>query len=296
MSASGVRAIDHLVLPVGELETARSRYTSLGFTVAPVGSHPFGTENANIFFSDGTFLEPLAVAVERAYEVAVANGNSFVRNDEAAREVLGTDCFSHVVLKTADAESDDRGFSELGISGGSMVRFSRAFRTNDGLQEEAEFLLAFASRGSAPDGCFFSCETIKAPSLDRSALLKHANGATRLKKIICCMRQPVDSRIFVQGLVGGVATSRSPQEICYPLPNAMLSVLTPQAIDHSLGVPVEDPGLELRHIGFVVEVMNLAESRRILDHNDIGFGIVGARLVVCQAPGQGALIVFEDIS
>eukprot|EP01133_Synstelium_polycarpum_P029511 gene29511-36177_t len=40
------RPVDHLVLPVVELDTARQRLEALGFTVAPSAQHPFGTENA----------------------------------------------------------------------------------------------------------------------------------------------------------------------------------------------------------------------------------------------------------
>ena len=55
------RALDHLVLPVPSLELARAHLDALGFTIAPQGTHPFGTINACVFFADGTFLEPLAV-------------------------------------------------------------------------------------------------------------------------------------------------------------------------------------------------------------------------------------------
>ncbi|RUT98898.1 VOC family protein, partial [Mesorhizobium sp. USDA-HM6] len=48
--------LDHLVLPTRSLEIARQRLSSLGFVVAPTGLHPFGTENACVFFADGTYL------------------------------------------------------------------------------------------------------------------------------------------------------------------------------------------------------------------------------------------------
>ena len=53
--------IDHLVLPVRDLDLARARYEALGFRVAAEARHPFGTENACIFLQDGTYLEPLAL-------------------------------------------------------------------------------------------------------------------------------------------------------------------------------------------------------------------------------------------
>ncbi len=57
------RTLDHVVLPVASLEVARARYEALGFTVAPNGLHPFGTENCCIYLEDETMLEPLAMNV-----------------------------------------------------------------------------------------------------------------------------------------------------------------------------------------------------------------------------------------
>jgi hypothetical protein len=65
------RALDHLVLPVHALDEARARLTRLGFTVAPDARHPFGTENACVFFADNTYLEPLGVASREECEAAV---------------------------------------------------------------------------------------------------------------------------------------------------------------------------------------------------------------------------------
>ncbi len=295
MATPGGRALDHLVFPVGDLQTARTRYQALGFTVAPNGRHPFGTENANIFFPDGTFLEPLAVADAQAYASA-QDDNTFVRNDRAARAAYGDDGFSHIVLSTEDANADDRDFSERGVSGGPVVRFSRAFRTPDGAQQEAEFLLAFASRNTAPDGCFFTCETVKVPSVDRSSLLQHANGAIKINKVISCMEEPFDIKAFIQKLVGEAIPLESPEELRYALPNTAFSVFTPAAIEQRFGVVVEGPGIRLRHSGFVVAVMKLAECRRVLEQNEIDFTTIGGRLVVHPVPGQGAFIVFEDMS
>lgn len=295
MSSLSARLLDHLVLPVGNLQAARSRYEDLGFTVAPNGRHPFGTENANVYFPDGTFLESLAQADEQAYSTATMD-NTFVRNDQSARSEYGADCFSHIVLSTDNAEADDQHFSAGGISGGSKVRFSRAFVAPDGEQQEAEFLLAFASLGAAPDGCFFTCETIKAPKTGRTTLLTHANGSVRLSEIICYMQQPSDSMAFIQEVSGIVHSSQMPDAISYRLPNTTISVMTGGAIQRSFGIADQGSVQGLRHCGFVVQVENLAECRRIFDRKNIGFTMIDGRLVVHPAPGQGVFIVFEDKS
>ncbi len=55
-----LRGIDHLVVAVPDLETARESYAELGFTVVPGGRHPVGTHNALIAFADGSYLELIA--------------------------------------------------------------------------------------------------------------------------------------------------------------------------------------------------------------------------------------------
>src|SRR4051794_40772682 len=52
--------IDHLVVVVGDLGEARSRYEALGFTVVEGGRHPVATHNALVAFADGSYIELIA--------------------------------------------------------------------------------------------------------------------------------------------------------------------------------------------------------------------------------------------
>jgi hypothetical protein len=71
-------------LPVEDLDTARARHSALGFTVAADARHPFGTENACVFFADGTYLEPLALPSVKSARKR-REGNVFVARDQAYR-------------------------------------------------------------------------------------------------------------------------------------------------------------------------------------------------------------------
>jgi catechol 2,3-dioxygenase-like lactoylglutathione lyase family enzyme len=55
-----LKGIDHLVIAVPDLETARKSYGDLGFTVVTGGRHPVGTHNALIAFRDESYLELIA--------------------------------------------------------------------------------------------------------------------------------------------------------------------------------------------------------------------------------------------
>ena len=111
------RLLDHLVLPVTDLATARERYAQLGFTVAADALHPFGTENACVFLADKTYLEPLGIAKREECEAAALAGNVFVARDQAYRFRRGHDGFSAVVLSSDDAAADHARFAQSGYFG-----------------------------------------------------------------------------------------------------------------------------------------------------------------------------------
>ena len=57
---SGARGIDHLVLPVGDLDAAAGHYEAMGFMVGARNRQPWGTENRLVQFP-GSFLELIAL-------------------------------------------------------------------------------------------------------------------------------------------------------------------------------------------------------------------------------------------
>ena len=151
------RAIDHAVLPVESLEEARERLSALGFTVAPDGVHPFGTENACVYFSDGTFLEPLAIAQREDCEATAQEGNVFTARDQAFRFRCGENGFSAVAFASDDAKRDQKAFRKAGFSAGKKLKFKRKFTDAKGKSGNVEFRLAFAADLRAPDAFFFTC-------------------------------------------------------------------------------------------------------------------------------------------
>ena len=138
-------SLDHLVLPTHDLATARARLGALGFTVAPQGTHPFGTVNRCVYFADGTFIEPLAVGDAGAAGQAAAAGNAFVERDRAFRARNGEEGFSAVVFGTDDADADHARYKAAHISAGQRLDFSRPFVDASGRRDTVSFRLAFAA-------------------------------------------------------------------------------------------------------------------------------------------------------
>jgi len=283
--------LDHLVLPTSDLEAARQRLSQLGFTVAPQGTHPFGTVNCCVYFADGTFMEPLAVGDPGAVEHAVAGGNVFVRRDRAFRARNGEEGFSAVVFGTDDADADHARYVAAGISAGSRLDFSRPFVDAAGRQDVASFRLAFAASPDMTDAFVFACERANAPKVDRTALQGHANGVSAIREVIG-VGDDIDGKLGLLATAadapaGAVSAGR------LVLPNAALSLVDPAGFRHRFGVAATPSALRFAAVVFAVpEVQTVA---RRLAGTGIRHHFSGASLVVPAASGQGAAFVFEEI-
>lgn len=289
-----VRPLDHLVLPVADLDIARGRLEALGFTVAPRAEHPFGTENACVFLADGTYLEPLAVHQRETCEAEARGGNVFVARDQAFRFRRGQEGFSAVVMGTTDAQADHAAFREAGISAGDMLTFSRAFRTPDGGEGEASFGLAFAADLRAPDAFFFTCERVGVPKIDRSALERHQNGASAIRRVVAVEPNPSDFQYLLQDVTGQRDVQSHSFGIDLLCANATVSVLTPEGFRAFFGVSRAPHGRGLRLEAVVFAVSGMDRLRACLGRAGIAARKVGPRLVVDPAPGQGTIFAFEE--
>ncbi len=291
------RGIDHLVLTTNNLTGARERYTKLGFNVAPNGRHPFGTENANIYFHDGAMVETLAIADADECAVAIENDNTFVINDHAYRSSCGDVGFSHFVATTDDATADDQRFRDLNVSGGSLVNFSRDFRTPEGNIETLAVRLAFATDPQAPGTYFFTCQTIASPNTSNSSLLDHKNGATGIAQIVLCASHPTDHTTILEDLYGRHHIDPSDHEdgIHFETANGQVSILTPAEIldgfdlQHTSNVP------HLVHRGIVLNVVDLSLTRSLFEQNEIHFIDHNNRLIIPADDQLGAFIAFKDM-
>jgi hypothetical protein len=289
------RAIDHLVLPTADLDVARARLSALGFTVAPVGVHPFGTENACVYFADGTFLEPLAVRDNVAAREAARNGNVFVARDAAFRVRRGEEGVSALVFATEDAERDNAEFEDQGVSAGGMLTFSRDFVDATGKADTASFKLAFAADRHAPDVFFFTCQRVNAPKVDRAALQAHANGVARITSVVLSTKEPSVSARIVSIAADAPMSEPAIAPISIEARNATIEIVDSPALQQSFGLDeIDGDGLLIRAIVFGVE--DLAETGRILTKNAVEFSRRQNRLVAPPTAGQGAAVAFEEIS
>ncbi|WFU03368.1 VOC family protein [Rhizobium sp. CB3171] len=293
---SSPHPLDHLVLPTVNIALARERLGKLGFTVASDARHPFGTENACVFFADRTYLEPLGVASQEQCEASVGEGNVFVARDQAYRFRIGDEGFSAVVFGTDDAVADDERFRVNTISAGNMLDFARPMRMPDGSEVTAGFRLAFAADLRSPDFFTFCCQRINPLPADRGALERHANGVTGIARVAVSAPNPAAFRGFFEQVVDRPKISDHSFGLTIHAANTGIEVLTPEGMEafYDLSLSGDDPGLRGRAILFKTRDLSVTSSH--LAANGVTYTRKNNRILAKPAPGQGALFAFEEIA
>src|SRR5271167_5002154 len=95
--------IDHPLIVVRDIELMRDRYAALGFTMTPVGRHPWGTSTSLAMF-DRCLLELMGVYDESLIDLLPAGDFRFGRTiRDHLREREG---ISLLALHSDDAEED----------------------------------------------------------------------------------------------------------------------------------------------------------------------------------------------
>ncbi|WP_206453918.1 VOC family protein [Aurantimonas marina] len=288
----GTRALDHVVLPFASLDEARGLLTGLGFTVAPDAVHPFGTGNACVFFADGTYFEPLAIADPAAYQAAKTAGNLFVARDAGFRSRHNLPSISALAFRSVDAVGDRAALAQNRLAEAELVEFSRNFQTPAGVDGSVSFRLAFASAEPDSHVYFFFCQLLHAEAPDRSALTHHANGVSGLARIVLSDHSPDKSRELLATVSDARADESGHGELCFELANTSLHVLSNASLVENYGVEQDAPGgLSVR--GIVLNVADMAAPRACLAAGGYSAKMTGGRLVV-PFGANGSFIAFEE--
>lgn len=292
-SVSPARALDHIVLPVGALGVARNRLTALGFTVAADALHPFGTENACVYFSEGGYLEPLGVADPEKCHDAIRQGNVFVARHEAFRADRG-EGLSAIIAESRDADADHARFEAEGRSAGKMLSFERPVQAADGSEAKAGFKLAFAKDEQAPDLLLFACERLLPLAVDKEALARHDNGAMRVSGVILTAEDPSIFEGYIDAVFQAHASATRGGGLEFAAGGTQIEVMTPDGFTRSYGLSVMSRTAGLEGAGLVFAVGDLGVTGALLAANGISHEAREGRLVVPPSAGQGVTFIFED--
>ncbi|MBB4290508.1 hypothetical protein GGE16_002548 [Rhizobium leguminosarum] len=286
--------LDHVVLPVVNIDLARERLGKLGFTVAAEARHPFGTENACVFFADKTYLEPLGVASIAESETSARQGNVFTARNQAFRFRCGEEGLSAIVFATEDSARDHKNFASKGSSAGEMLEFSRPMMMPDGSESVGSFKLAFASDLRAPDFFLFTCQRINPLPADRGALEKHANGVIGITEVALCAPDAAAFGAFVSLVAAQPAIEKTGFGVNIAASNARISLMTPEGLEAYFEIAVSSADRGLRGRAILFAVADLAVTEAHLAANGVTYTRKNNRILVKPAPGQGTLFAFEE--
>lgn len=290
----GGRNLDHAVIAVNDLCAAGELFRKLGFTTAPMGVHPFGTRNINVYLDNGFMIELLSVHEPNLYQEANGRHNTFTKNDQAFRVTNHVPGISHLVVTTSDALRDHARFENAGVTGGPLVEFKRDFVDSNATKSSISVRLAFATPSGNVAAYWFSCEDIDAPSFETRALLKHNNGVTGIQCAIGVADDPLHYVPFLENVCQAVALRCEDGAIKIPLLNGSYRLCYHSKFTHKFGIKDSGNSWQFAHVGLVLNVGDLKNTAAYFRSAGVRYYAKHGRLVVRPFDRDVPILIFQQ--
>jgi catechol 2,3-dioxygenase-like lactoylglutathione lyase family enzyme len=191
VALKNVIGIDHVVIMVRDLNEAAENWKRLGFTVSPRGIHSahMGSGNHTIML-DPDYIELLGVLTETELN---APARAFLARREGIERIAFT-----VIDSAAGAEEiRTRGYQPIG-----PTDFERPVTMPDGRLSAARFRTFQWPVAEAPGGVrIFACQHKTCDTVWIPELMKHANGARRLKKVLLAAPEPAKEAAHLSRMI-----------------------------------------------------------------------------------------------
>jgi catechol 2,3-dioxygenase-like lactoylglutathione lyase family enzyme len=175
VALKNVIGIDHAVVVVRDLDKAAENWKRLGFTMSARGTHSakMGSGNYTIML-DPDYIELLGVLVETEHN---APTRAFLAKRGEGIERIA---FTAVDSAAGTEEIRARGYEPVG-----PVDFERPVTMPDGSLSAAKFRIFQWPIAEAPGALrIFACQHKTRETVWIPELMKHANGAKRLKQVL----------------------------------------------------------------------------------------------------------------
>jgi len=277
------KTLDHLVLCVTELEQAQAHYRSLGFTLTPRATMPFGTCNSLIQMPGLNFLELLALDGRAVPAHELPQRFSFGAHNQDFLRQHG-EGMSMLVFAGSDASADVEAFRRAGLVTYEPFDFGREATLPDGQVVQVAF----------------SCHQRHTPELFwKPEYQKHVNGAERLVEVVMSAPEPAALGGFLCRLTGGeVAVDDDGSGIRIGPISDRISVLNPARtckrfpeLDGEAWIGSE---YAPRFIGYRVVVADLNAVRDLLDQTSILHRVTASSIVVAPSVGHSMIVEFSE--
>ncbi len=164
--------LDHLVLPVTDLDFAAATLTDAGFVVTPEALHPFGTANRLVVF-ERVYVELVGIA-----DPTRLPGIGFARQvaEHLERDRDGFSHFACTAMSIVDAGSKIRA---AGLKADDPTTFKRPAPRADG----SELVAGFSLLSITGHPTQFFCVHHTPEAVWFRPHLEHPNGARRIEQV-----------------------------------------------------------------------------------------------------------------
>jgi len=192
VALKNVVGIDHAVVMVKELDKAAENWKRLGFTLSPRGTHSahMGSGNYTIMF-DPDYMELLGVLTETEHN---APARAFLAKHGDGIERIA---FTAIDSAAGAEEIRARGFAPIG-----PTDFERPVTMPDGSLSAAKFRTFQWPTAEAPGGVrIFACQHKTRKTVWIPELMKHANGARRLRQVLIASPEPAKDAAHLSRMI-----------------------------------------------------------------------------------------------
>jgi Glyoxalase-like domain len=206
VALKNVIGIDHAVIMVRDLDRAALNWKHLGFTVSPRGTHSahMGSGNYTIML-DPDYIELLGVLTPTEHN---APARAFLDKREGVERIA----FTAVDSADGAAEIRARGYVPLG-----PTDFERPVTMPNGTLSAAKFRTFQWPVAEAPGGVrIFACQHKTRETVWIPELMKHANGAKRLKQVLLAAPEPAKEAAHLSRMIDREARNEADGAVVVP--------------------------------------------------------------------------------
>jgi hypothetical protein len=256
VALKNIVGIDHAVVMVKELDKAAENWKQLGFTISPRGTHSahMGSGNYTIMF-DPDYMELLGVLAETEHN---APARAFLAKHGDGIERVA---FTATDSAAGAEEIRARGYAPIG-----PTDFERPVTMPDGRISAAKFRTFQWPVAEAPGGVrIFACQHKTRETVWIPELMKHANGAKRLRQVLIATPEPAKDAAHLARMIDREARSEKDGAVAVPsgADHADFVFLTRDQLSRRYpGVPLQ--GLPERGGAGLVIAADLAATEKAL--------------------------------
>jgi hypothetical protein len=191
VALKNVIGIDHAVVMVRDLDQAAANWKKLGFTISPRGTHSahMGSGNYTIML-DPDYVELLGVLSPTEHN---APARAFLDKREGIERIA----FTAVDSADGAEEIRARGYPPVG-----PTDFERPVTMPDGRLSAAKFRTFQWPVAEAPGGVrIFACQHKTRETVWIPELMRHANGAKRLRAVLLVAPEPAKEAAHLSRMI-----------------------------------------------------------------------------------------------